>query len=147
MGFWPIRARAGSCYIIGWCNSIHSGTGHLSGTVIRLLYIMLAFFRAFQWGKSIEYYSSILVAFSRKLFFFSEKLTKKLFFEEKMKTLRWLPTVLTVSTSKKRQTAKNELFDWTLGLSSWHSQLRLATDQGFIFRSYERIPDCCHDNN
>ena len=31
----------------------------------RLLYIMLAFFRAFQWGKSIEDYSSILVAFSQ----------------------------------------------------------------------------------
>ena len=25
--------------------------------------------------------------------------------------LRWLPTVLTVSTSKKRQTTKNEVFD------------------------------------
>ena len=39
------------------------------GPFIRLLYIMLAFFRAF-WGKSIQHYSSILVAFSRKINFF-----------------------------------------------------------------------------
>ena len=41
---------------------------------------------------------------------------------------------------------KNQVFVSTLGLSSWHSQWRLATHLGFHFRSYEYIADCCHGN-
>ena len=44
----------------------------------RLLYIMLEFFRAFRWGKSIEHYSSILVAFSRKIIFFSQNIVREI---------------------------------------------------------------------
>ena len=51
-----------------------------SDVVGRLLYIMLAFFEHFSEAKAL----SILVAFSRN--FFSERLKKKLFFSEKMKT-------------------------------------------------------------
>ena len=60
--------------------------------------------------------------------------------------LRWLPTVLTVSTPEKGWRTKNEVFASTLGLSSWHSQWRLATNLGFHFRSYEYIAACCHGN-
>ena len=59
------------------------------------------------------------------------------------KGLRWLPTVLTVSTPEKGWRTKNKVFVATLGLSSWHSQWRLATHLGFHFRSYEYIADCC----
>ena len=45
----------------------------------RLLYIMLAFFRAFQGGKSIGHYSRILVGFSQEINF-SEKIRQKLTF-------------------------------------------------------------------
>ena len=61
-------------------------------------------------------------------------------------SLRWLPTVLTVSTPEKGLRTKNEVFVSTLGLSSWHSQWRLGTHLGFHFRSYEYIADCCHGN-
>ena len=61
-------------------------------------------------------------------------------------TLRWLPTVLTVSTPEKGWRTQNEVFASTLGLSSWHSQWRLATHLGFHFRSYEYIAACCHGN-
>ena len=57
--------------------------------------------------------------------------------------LRWLPTVLTISTPKG---TKSELFVSTLGLSSCYSQWRLATHRGFVFHSYEYIADCCHGN-
>ena len=60
--------------------------------------------------------------------------------------LRWLPTVLTVSTPEEGWRTKNELFVSTLSLSSWHSQWRLATHLGFHFRSYEYIAACCHGN-
>ena len=64
----------------------------------------------------------------------------------KMVNLRWLPTVLTVSTNEKGWRTKNEVFVAFLGLSSWHSQWRLAKHLGFHFRSCEYITDCCHDN-
>ena len=47
--------------------------------------------------------------------------------------LRWLPTVLTVCTPEKGWRTKNELFVSVLGLSSWHSQWRLATHLDFFF--------------
>ena len=46
----------------------------------RLLYIMPAFFRALEKGKSIEHYSGILVAFSRKIILFPQNTEIKLFF-------------------------------------------------------------------
>ena len=61
-------------------------------------------------------------------------------------SVRWLPTVLTISTPEKGWRTKNEVFASTLGLSSWHSQWRLETHLGFHFRSYEYIADCCHGN-
>ena len=64
----------------------------------------------------------------------------------KYSLLRWLPTVLTVSTSEKGWRTKNEVFVSTLGLSSWYSPWRLGTHLGFHFRSYEYIADCCHGN-
>ena len=42
-------------------------------TRVGFLYITLAFFRAFYWGKSIEHYSSILVAFSPGKLIFPRK--------------------------------------------------------------------------
>ena len=43
---------------------------------------------------------------------------------------------------------KNDLFVSPLGLSSWHSQWRLATHLGFLLHSYviEYIANCCHRN-
>ena len=63
-----------------------------------------------------------------------------------MMLLRWLPTVLTVSTPERGWRTKNEVFVSTLGLSSWHSQWTLGTHLGFYFRSYKCIADCCHGN-
>ena len=60
--------------------------------------------------------------------------------------LRWLPTVLTVSTPEEGWRTKNEVFVSTLGFSTWHSQWRLATHLGFLFGSYEYIADCFHGN-
>ena len=40
--------------------------------------------------------------------------------------LRWLPTVLTVSTPEKGWRTKNKVFVSTLDLSSWHSQWRIG---------------------
>ena len=40
-------------------------------------WILPGFFQAFQWGKSIEHYSSILVAFSRKVNIFSTEYINK----------------------------------------------------------------------
>ena len=67
-------------------------------------------------------------------------------YEGSKKPLRWLPTVLTVSTPEEVRRTKNEVFVSTLGLSSWVSHWRLATHLGFLFRSYEYIADCCHGN-
>ena len=50
--------------------------------------------------------------------------------------LRWLPTVLTVYTPEQGWRTKNEVFVSTLGLSSWHSQWRLATYLEFHFCSW-----------
>ena len=61
-------------------------------------------------------------------------------------SLRWLLTVLTVSTPEKGWHTKNEVFASTLGWRSWHSQWRIATHLGFHFRSYEYIAACCHGN-
>ena len=53
--------------------------------------------------------------------------------------LRWLPTVLAVSTPEEGWRTKNEVFVSNLGLSSWYLQWRLATHLGFHFRSYVSV--------
>ena len=47
--------------------------------------------------------------------------------------LRDISTVLTVCTPERGWRTKNELLVSPLGLSSWHSQGRLATHLGFFF--------------
>ena len=68
-------------------------------------------------------------------------------FSPRFSCLRWLPTILTVSTPEEGWRTKNELFDSILGLSSWHSQWRLVTHLRLLFRSYAYIADCYHGNN
>jgi len=60
--------------------------------------------------------------------------------------LRWLPTVLTVSSPEKRWRTKNDLFVSTLGLSSWNFRRTLTKHLEFLFRSFECNADCCHGN-
>ena len=42
---------------------------------------------------------------------------------------------------------KSDILVSPLDLSTWHSEWRLTTQQGFRFRSYECTSECCHGNN